>query len=609
MSKTQATVWIGGAAGDGIASTGDIFTRLCSRTGLHVYGYNSYQSVIRGGHVLFQVHVGSEKAYSQGGKYDLMIALNQDCIDLHVQSVFAGQGRGILFNTDRVKLDQAKMPSGTVAYGLPVGELTQEFGRNPVMQNTVASGAEVFLFNLNWEIFEAAIRDQFGKKKAEIADLNVKVARRGWEYAKSKFRPIEDITLKGDGKKRMLMTGNQAIGLGAVAGGCRFYSAYPMTPASSIMHWLAPRAAKYGLVMKQCEDEISAINMAIGAGFAGVRAMTGTSGGGFSLMTEAVGLASITETPVVVVEVQRGGPSTGLPTKSEQGDLYQVLGASQGEYPKAVIAPITVPDCYYATVESLNLAEKYQIPVILLSDLLLSEHTESVDSEDLTNKVPIERGEIVQSLNGDSGGYKRFKDTPSGVSPRALPGTAGGMHIAASDDHDEDATIISDVFTNPTARVKMMNKRMRKLDGVLKDTKPFVKEGPAQADLTLVGWGSTYNILREVRLAMEKAGAKVNHLQFRVLWPFHSETALKELQASKKTVCVENNYTGLFAKLVRQECGYDMHFHVRKYDGEPFYFGPLLEKATACLQAGAPKVQTMITSELDIPIKRVEVTA
>jgi 2-oxoglutarate/2-oxoacid ferredoxin oxidoreductase subunit alpha len=607
-ARTQATLWIGGAAGDGVASTGDIISRTCSRSGLNLYAYNSYQSVIRGGHVLYQIHIGSQPVYSQGGKYDIMIALNQDSVDLHAEWAFPAQGRGIIFNSDKVKVDASKLPAGTQAYGLPVGDLTKEFGRNPVMQNTVSTGAITFLLQQNWEIFEQAIRDTFGKKKAEIADLNVKVARQGWEYAKAHFKPVSELTLKGDGKKRMLMTGNQAIALGAVAGGCKFYSAYPMTPASSIMHWLAPRAAKYGVVMKQAEDEISAMNMAVGAGFSGVRSMTGTSGGGFSLMTEAVGLAGITETPVVVADVMRGGPSTGLPTKTEQGDLFHVLGASQGEYPKAVIAPVTVEDAFYATVECLNLAEKFQIPVILLSDLLLSEHMETVDSDKLTNKVPIDRGEVVTSVNG-SGPYKRYANTPSGVSPRAIPGTPDAMHIAASDEHDEDGVLISDIFSNPTTRVKMVDKRFRKLEGVIKATKPFLKDGPDGADITLVGWGSTYKILEEARMHLEKDGVKVNHIHFRTIAPFHGEAVLKALSACKKTVCVENNATGQIARLVRQETGYSMHHHIRKYDGEPFYIDPLLEKLRACLKPGAPAVQTLVTSELDIPIKRVAVTA
>lgn len=608
-SNTQATIWFGGAAGDGVASTGEIFLRTCSRSGLNVFAYNSYQSVIRGGLVLLQVQVGSGETLHQGtSRYDLMIALSQDSLDLHLKSVIAAPGRGIIFNKDKVKLDPAKLPAGATAYGLPVGELTKEYGGNPIMQNTLASGAIVYLLGLSWDIFEKSIQGIFGKKKPEIAELNIKIARKGYEFAKANFRPVKEISLKGDGKKRMLVTGNQLIALGLVAGGCNFFSAYPMTPASGIMHWLALRAGKYGLVMKQAEDEIAAINMSIGAGFAGVRSATGTSGGGFSLMSEGVGLAGMTETPVVVVEVQRGGPSTGLPTKTEQGDLFEVLGASQGEYPKAVMAPLSVTDAYYAAVESLNLAEKYQMPVILISDLYLSEHTESIFPDKLTNKVKIERGEFAAGLNGE-GPYKRFLDTPSGVSPRAVPGMAGGMHTNASDEHDEDGALISDIFSNPTTRVKIMNKRMRKLEGVLKEIKPFIKEGPETADLTLVGWGSTYQILRDIRLVLEKEGAKVNQIQFRVLWPFKSDVVESALKACKKTVCIENNFSGLFARLVRQETGIAFHHHIRKYDGEPFYAKELLEKVKDCLKGGAPNVQTLVSSELDIPIKRMVITA
>jgi 2-oxoglutarate ferredoxin oxidoreductase subunit alpha len=334
--------------------------------------------------------------------------------------------------------------------------------------------------------------------------------------------------------------------------------------------------------------------------------MTGTSGGGFALMTEAIGLAAMTETPVVVAEVQRGGPSTGLPTKTEQGDLFQALGASQGEFPKAIIAPYDVADCYQATIDSLNIADKYQIPVMLLSDLLLSEHQETVDPEQLNGKPQIDRGERVSNAGE---GYKRYAVTPSGVSPRAVPGTPGGMHIAASDDHDEDGVIISDIFTNPTTRVKMVDKRMRKMEGVLKDTKGFITAGPESADLTLVGWGSTYNILTEARQALEKEGVKVNHIHFRTLWPFHSEAASKALKAAKNTVCVESNFGGQLARLIRQETGFDMTSHIRKYDGEPFSLLPFLEKLRICLKGKAPAVQSLVSSELDIPIKRMAISA
>jgi len=604
MAQKSVTLWIGGAAGDGIASTGDIFARTCSRGGLHLFAYNSYQSVIRGGHVVYQIHVGVSPVLSQGDKYDLLIALNQESVDLHLQSVKPQTGRGVLYNSDRIKIDPALLKDGVTAYPLPVGELTGAFPRNPIMQNTVALGALLSLLGLRWDIFEQSVKSQFGKKKAEIAETNLKMAQKGFAHAQAHFAPLKDINLVGDGTSRLLMTGNQAIALGAVAGGCKFYSAYPMTPASTIMHWLAPRASKYGLVMKQCEDEIASINMAIGAGFTGVRAMTGTSGGGFALMTEALGLAGITETPLVVVNVQRGGPSTGLPTKTEQGDLFQVLGASQGEFPKAVIAPLSVEDAFRATVESLNMAETYQLPVILLSDLLLSEHMESVDVSALSNKIPIERGSSVDSVTERP--FLRYKDTPTGVSPRVFPGVEGGQHVAGSDEHGEDGNLISDVFSNPTTRVKMVQKRFRKMDALAQAvaSKSLVKEGSDEADLTLVGWGSTYKILRQVRLALEKEGHKVNHLQFRILWPFPTELARQELAKARKIVGVENNYSGLFARLLRQETGFSFHHHVRKFDGEPFYFEPLLEKIKSVLLPGAPEIQHLVTSELDVPMKK-----
>lgn len=604
----RAVVWIGGAAGDGIASAGDILCRTATRSRLSVMEYNSYQSVIRGGHVILHVQVAGEPIYTHGDRCDLIVALNQETVDYHLKSLNALPGRGVIFNSDKIKLDLARLPAGTKAYPLPVGELTAEYGRNPIMQNTVALGALMFLLNLDWSIFEKTVRDQFGKKKAELGDLNVSMAKKGYDYARAQWATLPDIRLVSDGKDRVLMTGNYAIALGAVAGGCKFYAAYPMTPASSIMHWLAPRASKYGMVMKQAEDEIAAVNMAIGAGFSGVRAMTGTSGGGFSLMTEAIGMSGMTEVPVVIVNVQRGGPSTGLPTKTEQADLFQMLGASQGEFPRVVIAPLSVQDAYYATVESLNLAEKYQLPVLLLSDLLLSEHTETVEAAALTNHVPIERGELLEDWTSDTP-YQRYKNTPSGVSPRVLPGTANALYTSTTDEHNEDGLIISDIFTNPTERTKMVEKRFRKLEGVLKDTKPFVKEGPASADLTLVGWGSTYKTLQAVRLELEKSGASVNHLQFRTLWPLNADVVTQELKNARKTVCVENNFSGLFAKLVRQETGLSFTYHIRKYDGEPFYLTSLIDKVRACLSGSAKPVDHLVTSEMDIPVKRVAVSA
>ena len=593
----DATVWIGGEAGEGIASVGDVWIKTLARMGLGAFAHNSYQSVIRGGEVLLQLRAGLHPVLSQGGDWDFLIALNQNVLDLHLRS--AGPKGHALFNADAVK---SPANSGVVTLcPIPVGELTAELSKNPVMQNTVLLGTLAYLLKVPWDVFEGSIRAQFGKRKAELSDQNVTVARRGWEYAQKNFLPAEHIALEGDGKRRMVMTGNQAVALGAVAGGCKFYSAYPMTPASSIMHWLASHGPRYGLLMKQTEDELSAINMAIGAGYAGARAMVGTSGGGFALMTEAIGMAGMIEAPVVAVLSQRGGPSTGLATKTEQGDLFQALGASQGEYPKAILAALDPVDAYYSTIEAHNLAEKYQMPVIVILDLYLSERTVVVDPESLNPRVPIERGEVASAIAGE---YLRYRDTPSGVSPRALPGTPGGEYVAVSDEHNEQGALISDWYTNPSMRTKMMSKRMRKLEGVRRDTseRAVLCEGPDDAELTLVGWGSTYQILEEARRALEAKGHSVRLAQFRTLWPFPVDRALSILQPAKRAVCVENNYGGLLARLIRQETGYTIPYAVRKFDGEPFSILPLSRALENCLRKDAPTLQTLVSSELDIPV-------
>jgi 2-oxoglutarate ferredoxin oxidoreductase subunit alpha len=596
-SRREATIWIGGEAGEGIASAGDVFMKAAARIGLGAFAHNSYQSVIRGGEALLQIRAGVHPVLSQGGGWDFLIALNQSVLDHHLRS--ARPDACALFNSDAV--NPPADPAGIVLRGIPVGELTADLPRNPVMQNTVLLGSLAFLLKFPWETVEESIRTRFGKRNAELSDSNVTVARRGWEFAEKNWKPPEHIALAGDGRRRIVITGNQAAGLGAVAGGCKFYAAYPMTPASSIMHWLAPRAARYGMLMKQTEDELAAINMAIGAGYAGVRAMVGTSGGGFALMTEAVGLAGMIEAPVVAVLSQRGGPSTGLPTKTEQGDLFQALGASQGEYPKAVLAALDPVDAYYTVIEALNLAEKFQMPVIILMDLYLSERNVVVDPESLNPRVPIERGEVVREVHGE---YLRYRDTPSGVSPRTFPGTPEGMHIASSDEHNEAGALISDWHTNPTTRTKMMEKRLRKLEGarLAAEERAFVREGPEEAELTIVGWGSTYQILEEARRRMTDGGHPANLIQFRALWPFPERKASPLLRAAKRVVCVENNHGGLLARLIRQETGLTVPYAVHKFDGEPFSLEPLVRALEACLGADAPPVQNLVSSELDLPV-------
>ncbi len=565
----EFTVGIGGAAGDGLDKSGDTLAKGVSRLGLHVYAYNSYQSIIRGGHIWLRVRFSEEKVYSHGDHLNLLVALNQDTVERHAPEV--EPGGAVLYNSNRFTCETRLLREGVVGLPLPVNEITKPFGRLlPIMQNTVALGALNFLVQLDFDSTVGVLADTFKHKGQAVIDQNVKILRAGFDYAKERFVPLVKEQWKFSRVRRPFATGNELFALGAVAAGCKFYSAYPMTPASSILHWMASHGEKCGVVVKQCEDELAVVNMAIGAGHAGVRAMCGTSGGGFALMSEAIGMAGMIEAPVVVIEVQRGGPSTGIPTKTEQGDLNQVFGASQGDFPRVIIAPTDTADCFWTTVEAFNLAEKYQLPVMIISDLLLSEHPETIEPNALRHDVPIERGELVAEWPKSNGPYKRYANTPSGISPRALPGTEGTDYVAATDEHDEEGIVISDMFTSPPVRRKIMEKRMKKVEGVAKGLKPPKLEGPPDAPVTLVGWGSTEGVIREACALLAAGGVRANHLQIKYLHPFHSAEVTAILKKSKKIIDVEANYTAQFARFLRAETGIQASDTVLKYDGEPF---------------------------------------
>ncbi len=592
-NKRDVIVGIGGAAGDGLDKSGDTIAKTCSRLGLYVTAYNSYQSVIRGGHIWLRVRIAEKKVSSHGDHLNVLIALNQDAIERHAREV--EPGGAVIYNADKLTCDSTLISSQVLPVPLPIKELTKSFGRlPPIMQNTVALGALLYLLGLEFDMAASVLADTFKHKGEAVVEQNVQVARAGYDYAKDISVPLGydwDYTRI----KRPFITGNEAFALGAVAAGCKFYSAYPMTPASSILHWMAAHGAKCGVVVKQCEDELAVVNIAIGAGHAGVRAMCGTSGGGFALMTEAIGQAGMIEAPLVIIEVQRGGPSTGIPTKTEQADLNQVFGASQGDYPRVIIAPTDTTDCYYTAVEAHNLAEKYQLPVTIISDLLLSEHPETIEAGALRNDVPIERGEIVSDWSDEKGQFKRYAFTRSGVSPRALPGSEGAMYVAATDDHDEEGVVISDVFTNPPMRRKIQEKRMHKLDKVLQELTPPKLEGPPDAEVTLIGWGSSKGVISEAIALLAEQGIRANHLQIKYLYPFQASEVSEILRGTKRTVCVECNYTGQFARHLRAETGFGVNDLILKYDGEPFEPHHIVEQLRAILE-GQPR-STDVTLE------------
>jgi 2-oxoglutarate ferredoxin oxidoreductase subunit alpha len=465
----------------------------------------------------------------------------------------------------------------------------------PVMQNTVAVGTLLRQTGLDFTGLESVLKTTFAKKPQVVA-ANVAAARAGFDYSAQHFPPLPR-RLVASNQKWALVTGNELLAMGAAAAGCKFYSAYPMSPASGILHWMAAHAGEIGICVRQVEDEISVVNMAIGANHAGVRGMCATSGGGFALMTEAIGMAAIMETPLVVINVQRAGPSTGVPTKTEQGDLNQVLGASQGDFPRIILAPVSVADCFATMPLAFNLAERYQCPVIVLSDLLLSEGNETVDPALLLGDVPIERGELITSADGHGNGgpYLRFRDTPSGVSPRAIPGVPGHLFVAASDEHDEDGVLLSDVYTDPVRRKKMADKRARKMASALDRLPGPCLAGPSDAEVTLVGWGSTWGVLSEAAERLTREGVAANHLHVKTLLPFHGAETVRLLGRSRRIVVVENNQSGQFARHLRAETSLVANGHVRKYDGEPLEPGHVSAAVRDILERKREVVEVLST--------------
>ena len=579
MTRRDFIFRIGGAAGDGVSSTAESFAKICARSGLHVWTYSSYQSVIRGGHVWTQVRAGMDPLLSHGEDPDVLVALNQPTLDIHAGDV-APVGV-VVYDSEQLRADPSKLRKDVRLLGIPLRKAAQSLSPNALMRNTVALGAVVRLLEMDVRHVESAFQDMWGDKKPEVVAQNVSAAKLGAD-AVAEYGGSLRLGLSYTNVPRPLMTGNEAICLGALAAGCKFLAQYPMTPASSIMHWMAAHAPKHGIVVKQVEDELAAVNMAIGAGFAGARAMTATSGGGFALMVEGLGQGGMTETPVVVVLVQRAGPSTGLPTKTEQGDLNLALGAGQGDWPRAILAPRSSEEAFSLTAQAFNLAEIYQTPIILISDLYLSEGHRTVEPFDFN--VPIVRGLMVADGGSPGERYRRYRYTESGVSPRALPGTRGTVFQAGTDEHMESGELISDVLAGlpefVEERRRMMEKRMRKLEGLRKDTPPPEVFGPANADLTLITWGSTQGPAREAILRLEaKERFAVNALEFPTLFPFHVDETLAALRGAKRTLAVEGNYTGQFSRLLRAETGIRPDAFLGKYDGEPIAAREIVAKA------------------------------
>ncbi len=554
---------IGGAAGQGIATPGNILARIFTRRGLHFNAYNAYQSIVRGGHIFLTTRISNKEIYTHGDKLDMLVCLNQDTMDRHLSLM--SDGGLVIFNSDSIEAGDAA--EGVQLCPISVKELSAG-SRNKLIQNTISLGVIMFLLGMDFEVLKQALTQQLQHKGQEVADENVKAARAGYDYAAANFKPHPE-PLPDSLAPKALWTGNEALAMGGAAAGVKFYCAYPMSPSTGVLHWMAKNARELNIMVRQAEDEIAVANMVIGAAHTGARAMCATSGGGFALMTEAIGAAAMMEIPCLFINVMRAGPSTGVPTKTEQGDLWQVLGASQGDFERFIAAPMDALDAFNTIPEIFNLCDRYQCPGIVITDLLISEGTFSVDPKAINMHPKIDRGDIVTKPSSENS-YLRYKNTASGVSPRALPGLEGHVHVVATDEHDENSVLISDEYTNPHKRRMMVEKRARKFSNVVADVPTPQLEGPKNAEVTLIGWGSTHGVIKEAIALLAAEGIKANQLSVKWIVPFHAEAVTDILSKAKYTIIVENNYSGQFYRYLRSETGLKIDGHIRKYDGEPF---------------------------------------
>ncbi len=570
------SIKIGGEAGQGIQTIGDTLARVFSRVGYYVISHQDYESRIRGGHNFFQIRFSDKQVMAPREVIDILVALDKESISLHEKEL-SEYGR-IIYDSSALRQKHEK----SYFLNIPFVNLAIEHGGSKIMANTVATGAVLGMLKIELDVLLEIIKNTFKKKGEDVIKANIKAAIGGYDYAvKQCIRCAFSVGVKdGSGlQPKMLIAGVEAIGFGALASGCKFYSAYPMTPSTGIMNYLAGKEKDYGIVVEQAEDEIAAINMALGASFAGVRAMTGTAGGGFALMVEGLSLAGMTETPIVIALGQRPAPATGLPTRTEQADLLFAIHTAHGEFPRIIFAPGTPEQAFYLTNKAFDLSEKYQIPVFVLFDQHLADSEWTFEGFDLSkikfNDYRI-RGDEFKKLSG----YKRHAFTDTGVSPLGVPGDSKYLVVTDSDEHDEEGHIIEDAET----RIKMVEKRLlKKLPLIRQEMDPPLLYGSNLPEIIIVGWGSTYGVMKEAIDLLSK-GKNIAMLHFCDIYPFPLPVKfdyLTLLNNAKLTICIENNATGQFARLMRAETGYEFKYRINKYDGRPFTLEGLLGELNA----------------------------
>ncbi len=543
-------ILIGGEAGQGLVTLGDLLARSLVKSGYHIHVTQTIMSRIRGGHNTFSICVGRERQTAPREPVNILVALDEDTVRLHRNALVP--------DNHLIILDEGVSIEAENCVYVPYKKLAEERYLNVIALGVVAS-----LLGLDKTLVGDAVAASFESKDDAIAQANRAAVDDAYAWA-TQTAPATIVALEPAqpaDAPRLVINGNEALALGALAGGVKFCAFYPMSPATSIMLNLARHADIMGLVVEQAEDEIAAINMAIGAAFSGCPAMTATSGGGFALMTEGVSLAGMTETPIVIVIAQRPGPATGLPTRTEQGDLEFALHGGHGEFPRAIFAPGTIKACFEQMSRIFALAEASQGPVILLTDQFLADSYQDIEPFSIQKTTPPEP--VLPSDTSQL--YSRYAVTDSGVSPRRIPGAGTELVDVDSDEHDESGHITEDLGV----RIKMMNKRLRKTRILLNNIVPPDYSGDTNPDLLLMSWGSSQEAVTEAAARFRDTGKRVGTLHFSQIWPLDPELFINHLCGAGRVVCVEGNATGQFARLIRRETGFEVHGHILRYDGLP----------------------------------------
>lgn len=549
QAARSLNILVGGEAGQGLVTVGELLAKAFVRAGYYIVVTQSYMSRIRGGHNTFAIRVCSEPIHAGREHVDVLVALDDQTVVLHRQELTP---QGLIIADQSLQCDSGQ------CVRVPFKELTDR--RH---ENVAALGVFGAIVGLPAADLLQTVEGFFGRKHPEETEANARALEAGYAWGAAQGLSFPQFEAIGGAPQRLMMTGNDAVALGAMSAGLKFLAFYPMTPSTPISQSIAGAAKSMGLIAEQAEDEIAAINMAIGASFAGAPAMVATSGGGFALMVEGLSLAGMTETPVVVVLGQRPGPATGLPTRTEQADLNFALYSAHGEFPRAIFAPGSVEQCFYLTRKAFEVAEKYQSPAIVLTDQYLGDSYRAVEPFEIENLPAVKPWEPAGQVTAP---YRRHALTPTGVSPRLIPGLTEHLVVTDSDEHTEDGHLTEDLGV----RKLMVEKRLRKMDGIRAEVIPPDYVGPDKAEILLVCWGSTLGPALEAAAEATASGVPTGVLHFSQVWPLVPEQFVARLESAARVVAVEGNATGQFARLIHSETGFRIEDRIARYDGLPF---------------------------------------